>query len=573
MLRREIKRWDLFLLMINSIIGAGIFGLPSKIFALSGIYSLPALFLCAAIVLILVFNFAEVASRFSKTGGPYLYTLSAFGKIPAFIVGWLILITRLATYAALIHLIVTYLGYFLPALIEPGFRFAAIVTITIILTIVNYRGVRQSTLLSNTLAIAKVLPLLVFIVVGLFYLDPQIIDFRQATPDIGDFSSTVLVLIFAFTGFEAVLVNTGEVRDPGKNIPFALIASILFVAVFYALIQVVSIGTLPELATSDKPLTDAAQIFMGPFGGILITIGAVISIGGTLNAVMLIGSRVPFALSQEEQLPVIFSHLHKRFSTPVTSLLVFSAASLLVSLTGSFIYAVSISVISKVLIFLAVCLALIRLRRKKDAPSEQFRLPYGRAFAIAGAAASIALLYSSRLSELGDVFYTVLIGIILYAIFRIVSAKTKREKRDRRQTMDISVFTDKSKTPTDNEVQVALGKTYAQWKSIRDIVFERYPAAKEEWNYPGAKYGWSYRIKDKKRAILYLLPRDGYFKVAFVFGQKATDQILSSEVSERIKSELKSARVYVEGRGIRIPVNKEADLRDIKTLVEVKLAN
>ncbi len=139
--------------------------------------------------------------------------------------------------------------------------------------------------------------------------------------------------------------------------------------------------------------------------------------------------------------------------------------------------------------------------------------------------------------------------------------------------MDISVFTDKSKTPTEKEVQSALGTTYPLWKSIRDSVFEKYPAATDEWNYPGKKYGWSFRVKDKKRAIIYLLPRDGYFKVALVFGQKATNQILESDVAAAIKSELQNARVYAEGRGISITVNNENDLTDIPKLVDIKLAN
>ncbi len=145
MLKREISKWDLVLLLINGTIGAGIFGLPAQLYALAGVYSLPALFLCALIVFILVFNFAEVASRFSKTGGPYLYILSAFGRIPAFTIGWLILITRVSTYAALVNLLVTYLGYFNPILTETSYRFVFITGITLCLTWVNYLGIRNST--------------------------------------------------------------------------------------------------------------------------------------------------------------------------------------------------------------------------------------------------------------------------------------------------------------------------------------------------------------------------------------------------------------------------------------------
>ncbi|MBZ9728721.1 APC family permease [Salegentibacter sp. JZCK2] len=422
-LKRGIKKWDLVLLMINSTIGAGIFGLPSKIFGLSGIYSLPALFLCGLIVFVLVLVFAEVSSRFKKTGGPYLYILSSFGKIPAFVIGWLILITRVATYAALINLMVTYISYFNPVFLEPVYSFSLITGITLFFTWINYLGVKSSTILNNTLAIAKIVPLLVFVLVGLFYMDLNLIDTDQPPPEPGDFMSTILILIFAFTGFEAVVVNTGEMENPKKNIPFALMLSIAFVAVFYALIQFVSIGTLPDLASSETPITDAAQIFMGSPGAIFITLGAVISIGGTLNAVMLIGSRLPFALSEEKQFPELFARLHPKYRTPVYSLFIFTAVTLIASLTGSFIYAVSISVISKVLIFLMVCAAMIKLRKKHPRKKIFFKLPYGYLFAITGILSSIGLLYSSKLSELVDVLITIGIGMLLYALYKILSRK------------------------------------------------------------------------------------------------------------------------------------------------------
>lgn len=422
MLKREIGRWDLVLLMINTIIGAGIFGLPSKIFSLSGFYSISAMLVCAALVFVIVFNFAEVASRFDKTGGPYLYTLSAFGKVPGFIIGWLTLITRLSAYAALVNLVVTYLSFFNPLFLDQKYRFVTIILITLFLTLVNYRGVKNSTVLNNTFSIAKLVPLLVFIIAGLFFINPHLINVHQPLPTRTDFSSTVLVLIFAFTGFEAVIVNTGEVRKPEKNIPFALITSLVIIVIFYVLIQVVSIGTLPSLASSDKPLTDAAELFMGPFGGFLITLGAIISIGGALNATMLIGSRVPFALSEEDQFPQLFMKLHAKYDTPVISLLAFSSAALAVSLTGSFIYAVSITVISKVAVYLIVCAALIKLRKKDQPGISYYKIPYGYFFAIAGILASVWLLASTKLSNFVAVFVATAIGLALYGILKITSA-------------------------------------------------------------------------------------------------------------------------------------------------------
>lgn len=139
--------------------------------------------------------------------------------------------------------------------------------------------------------------------------------------------------------------------------------------------------------------------------------------------------------------------------------------------------------------------------------------------------------------------------------------------------METSVFTSKTSLPTVEDLKLALSDKFDLWMNIRDFVFEKYPKALEEWNFPGQKYGWSFRIKDKKRAIVYLLPRDGYFKAALVFGGKACEQVYASNVNEAIKSELAAARQYAEGRGISIVVNFASDLEDIKRLIEIKLAN
>lgn len=139
--------------------------------------------------------------------------------------------------------------------------------------------------------------------------------------------------------------------------------------------------------------------------------------------------------------------------------------------------------------------------------------------------------------------------------------------------MDKSIFTDKNIVPNDSDLAKALGPCYDLWQNMKEYVLLKYPKATVEWKYPGDKYGWSFRLKDKKRAIVYLLPRDQYFKVAFVFGQKATDVILKSDVSEAIKADLAAARAYAEGRGITIEVKNSMVVNDVKELVDVKIAH
>jgi hypothetical protein len=138
--------------------------------------------------------------------------------------------------------------------------------------------------------------------------------------------------------------------------------------------------------------------------------------------------------------------------------------------------------------------------------------------------------------------------------------------------MDTSIFNDKNLKPDDTALKTALGKAFKNWQMIHKYVHSKYKDAFDEWSMTGAKYGWSFRIKDKKRVIVYLLPRDKYFKAALVFGQKATDEVMESKVNKEIKEELSNAKAYAEGRGIRIDVD-DKNVKDILTLIDIKLSN
>jgi len=139
--------------------------------------------------------------------------------------------------------------------------------------------------------------------------------------------------------------------------------------------------------------------------------------------------------------------------------------------------------------------------------------------------------------------------------------------------METSIFMDLSKKPETADLEIPLGNTFPFWQEISDFVFAKYPAAIEDWHVSVKKYGWGFRLKDKKRAIIYLSPREGFLRVTMVFGQKATDQILSSEISADIKEELLNSKVYVEGRVIRLEIQDTTLLNDIKKLIEIKIAN
>ncbi|RYZ29783.1 MAG: amino acid permease [Chitinophagaceae bacterium] len=421
-LQRGIHKWDLVLMIINSIIGAGIFGLPSKIFALTGVYSILAFFVCAAVVLLFILCFAEVGSRFQSTGGPYTYTLEAFGKFPAFLVGWLLLLSRIFNYATLINLFVTYLAFFVPVASSSLVRAAIMVSLTCFIGYANHIGIKNTTRLSNILTVSKLVPLALFVLVGLFSINPGFFAQTQTPPAFSSFSNAVLLLVFAFGGFESVMVNTGEIRNPNKTIPFGLLTATLVVAVFYILIQIVCIGTLPNLSKSEKPLAEAAAGFIGNTGGILISVGALVSILGTLHVLILSGSRLPFAFSQEGQFPLKFSYVDPKRLTPTFSILLVVILSSFVSIAWSFLTALTVAVIIRVAVYFSVCASLLRLR-KKERQTEFYKLPFGNVIAILGMAFSIWLLSASKLVELRNTAIFLSIGIAIYFLQRWSSLK------------------------------------------------------------------------------------------------------------------------------------------------------
>jgi amino acid transporter len=420
---RGIRRWDLVAITINGIIGAGIFGLPAKIFGLIGPYSLIAFVACALVVMLIILCFAEVSSRFDETGGPYTYARAAFGSAIAFEVGWLMWLARLTAFAANCNLLINYLAYFWSDASSSIWRPTIIVSIVLALTALNVLGVRQAAIVSNLFTVGKLIPMILFIAAGLFFLNPKAFALGPA-PTTAAFSQSVLLLIYAFTGFEMAAVPAGEIRNPQRDLPYALLVAIAVVAVLYIGIQVVCVGTLPELAQSQKPLADAGTRFLGTAGGAIISAGAIISITGNLNVLVLAGSRIPFAIAEQRQLPALVSSIHRRFYTPYVAILCTAALMLLLTLRQSFVQALTISAIARLLTYAATCLALILLRRKSASP-PLFRLPGGVIVACLALALAGWLLAQSTFKEMLTTAIVAGVGLLIFMAYRLFNEPDK----------------------------------------------------------------------------------------------------------------------------------------------------
>jgi amino acid transporter len=410
---RGIRRWDLVAITINGIIGAGIFGLPSKVYALIGTYSLIAFVACALVVALIILCFAEVGSRFDETGGPYLYAREAFQPAVAFEIGWLFWLVRVTAFAANCNLLINYVSFFWTSATAPLWRASIIVLVVIVLAIINLLGIRQAAIVSNLFTVGKLVPIIIFIAAGLFFLNPQAYT-PGPTPSTNDFSKSVLLLVYAFTGFEMATIPAGEIRDPQRSLPRALLIAILVVVTLYILIQVVCVGTLPGLGQSQKPLADAGSQFLGAAGGAMISAGAVISITGNLNILLLSGSRLPFAMAEQKQLPAFVGRIHRRFFTPYIAIVITAAVMLFLTLKSSFLEALTISAIARLITYGSTCLALLVFRARRGVPAALFRLPGGKVIASLSMLLIVWLLLHITLVEARAAAIAAAAGLLIY---------------------------------------------------------------------------------------------------------------------------------------------------------------
>jgi amino acid transporter len=397
---RSIGRWSLAALMVNSIIGSGIFGLPSLISRQLGAAG-PVAWVAAAVFSGIIMGcFAEVASRFTATGGPYLYARVAFGRFTGILMGWLTWLVRLASAAANANLFLIYLAEFWPHAQAPTSRVIVLTALIGMLTAINYVGVNAGTQLSNVFTVAKLLPLAAFILLGGVYLfgHHQSVPVGITSTGTGSWLDAMLLMVFAYGGFEGALLPMGEAKDPRGDAPFALIAALVTCAVVYTLVQVVVMGVLANAGGSARPLATAAQVFMGEAGTAFITIGALLSVYGYLASMTLNTPRLTFALAEQGDFPAVFAAVHPRFRTPYVSLVVFAALLWGLAFTRSFEWNVVLSAIARLFYYAIVCAALIVLRHRS--PGEaRFRLPGGTILAGIGIALCLVFLTAMQRSS------------------------------------------------------------------------------------------------------------------------------------------------------------------------------
>jgi len=422
-LRRELGKWDFSAIGVNQVIGGAVFLMPAIVAAQIGAWSWIAVALSGALAMLIALNFAEASSRFDGTGGPYLYTREAFGRFTGFEVGWMSWVTRVTSWASVLNGLTAALGFYWPALRTGMPRVALMCAVVLALTVINLRGIRQSALTINLITVGKLLPLALFIVVGLPHVRLAALTPGEAVTWT-QISTAALYLIFTYGGYETVPVLAGEGREPRRMIPFAMVTTILIVATVFTLVQVVALSTLSNLGAATTPLADAALVFIGGWGALAMTAGAAVSMTGNNMGGALTGSRLLFALAERGDVPPFFGRINARFQTPHIAILVTSAATLGLALSSSFATMAQSSSVARLLVYAGTCASVLALRRQGRA---LFTIPGGPIVPVVALAVSGVILYNVTAAQWRVGGAALIIGAVLFGVTQSLAPARRQE--------------------------------------------------------------------------------------------------------------------------------------------------
>ncbi len=417
-LRRALGRWDLTAIGVNQVIGAAIFILPAQVAQLVGSWA-PLMFLGVGLAsLFVALCFAEVGSRFDSTGGPIGPARAAFGRFVGFEVGWMLWFSRVSSGASVINGLALALGYYWPVVSTGAPRALVILAVLGGLTWANLRGIKQTSWLVNFFTIGKLLPLIVFALVGVWFADWSRVVPSGPAP-LTQLGQAALLLIFAYGGYEVTGIPAGEASNPKKDVPFAFVAVILIVSAVMTLTAAVATGLLPDVGATTTPIADASALIMGGFGGLLVSLGSVISTTGNNMGQLLSGSRTVYALAENGDLPQVFAKVHPEFRTPYVAIWFTSIVLVVLALTGSFVFLAAMSAVARLVVYLSACGATLRLRRadraSRVAPA-QFTAPLGPVIPLLAIAITSSILAGATSQQLLSGVVALAVGAVLFAI-------------------------------------------------------------------------------------------------------------------------------------------------------------
>jgi len=401
---------------VNGVVGGGIFLLPGQVAGIAGPAAVWAYLAAGMVVILIGLAYVELSARFDRTGGPVVYAEEAMGRTAGFTVGWSVWLTYLVGWAVLSDGFVSYLS----SLWTPAETFAPLIIILLVVSfcLLNTFGVRLGSRVINVFTVAKLVPLTVLIIAGLTFAGaPENFTLDLVPPGSEGFLMAVLVIIFAYGGFEAVSIPAGEMVSPRRTVAIAVIGTLSVVTVFYMLIQYSALRIEPNLAEADSPLAAVGGLMFAG-GLVFMTIGALVSIGGTQSGVALIAPRSLYALSREGMIPAFLGKVHPRFSTPAASIWLTGALVIVLAVTGTFAQLILLNVAARLYQYLMVCVSAAILRVRGDDSETSFRLPLGPAIPVVAATLCVVLLTQQSLFEILALLTALAVGLVLYFLSR-----------------------------------------------------------------------------------------------------------------------------------------------------------
>lgn len=424
-LKREIGVWGLTANITNTIIGAGIFVLPAIVAAGLGSTSILAYLLCGLLITLVMMCFAEVGSQITSSGGVYAYMEVSFGKYFGFLTVILFLVGCISADAAIANAVTDIIGSFLPIFKTTAVKIIFFLLLFSGLGYINIRGVKKGIGLVKFITIAKLAPLLIFVIIGFTNFEITNLVW-QTTPSLKNIGEISLILFFAFQGGESALSVSGEVHNPQKTIPKAIRASILIVLTLYILIQTVAQGVLGDSLGSfrDNPLGEVANLIIGPIGFTLLTLGAAASIFGTLSSEVLGIPRVLFGAAKDNTIPFKkLALIHEKYATPYVAIIAYVSLGFIFASIGGFQQLAILSSASVLLIYLGVSLAVIKLRKVNNLKLQTFKIPGGLTVPILSSFVILWFLSNLTKNELSVMFISMLFLSVLYFLLKYLKNK------------------------------------------------------------------------------------------------------------------------------------------------------
>ncbi len=411
-LKRQLTVVGLWLLAINGMIGAGIFGVPAKTFALAGEFSPWIFVICAVLIAPIMLSFGELASAFRSTGGPMLFVGMAFGPFAGFQAGWAYYVARITAYSANMNLMVLSVGYFWPAAAEPTPRIVLIGIASLVIIVLNVVNARATMGSLGIITLIKLTPLIALALYGIYSWDGSVIASVTQVPDTASFGAALLLVIYAYVGFESSTVPAGESKDPQRDMHRALVLALVVATALYALIQLAAQQLVPDLASNEGPLLAAGAAWLGPVGASLVALGIVTSVGGNLISSTFSSARISYRMGLDGYLPKWFSAVNVRFATPIYSVLFFGIAGFFLSASGSFVYLAVLSVFTRLLLYIVCIISMPAVR--KNGEQNAYRLPGGWLIPVMAILVCLGLLTQVSVSSVLATLGLLAVGTVLY---------------------------------------------------------------------------------------------------------------------------------------------------------------